>query len=127
MHTNHHHWKIEHDAWQRDIHNWQSELEAAISALDRLRHAAQQHGQALQAHAQAIAKHEAALEVHEHAMASNAMTGHDESQNEAANRSHERQAIRHLEQRQAHEQFKRDHDKLVAEVAILKAVGPLAG
>lgn len=123
MHHDHRQWLSENDMWRCDIANWQQEFKKVAADLKQIEAALKEHEQALQVHAAAIRLREQELATHEHALVEYER-GEPGAQLISLARSHEKEAGKHAQQRDAHERIKRHHHEVLTKVSLLrKSVG----
>lgn len=116
MHKEHKLWEGEVSLWRDDIAAWQKELAGTENDLARLTKAFETRAEILRKHAAAIRMLEQECDVHEHAIASFEQ-GDERGQGEVlvkAAKSHVDESRNHEKHREAHEELKHHHHKLMA-------------
>jgi len=114
LHREHKRWLSENAMWRQDIAVWQRELKQARAQLSQVEKALRAQEKALQSHAAAIRCYEQDMAEHEHALA-DFERGQSGDALLAMAVSHEKEAKKHYEQRQAHERIKAYQHKLVGQ------------
>lgn len=112
LHREHKRWMSENTMWRQDIAAWQRELKQARADLAEIEKALRAQEKALQTHAAAIRCYEQNMAEHEHALAE-FERGQSGDKLLAMSASHEKEAKKHYQQRQAHERVKAYQHKLV--------------
>ena len=121
MHRDHQLWLSENNAWRVDICNWQEEQRHAETQLAEVEEALQEHKIVLQTHAAAIRARQEQLAGHEHALAA-CERGQIGPELATLTNSHDEEAAKHSQQREAHERIKRHHHGVIAQVNMLHKV-----
>lgn len=121
MQTDHLHWKSQNSLWRDDVKQWEKEYEIALAELEGLERMIRQHGEVLKAHAGSINAHEAALNLHQRGMADLDLQGKGADEGQPFVKPHEQQAIKHLNLNGAHEQLKKRHHTLIAQLSLIKS------
>lgn len=115
MHHDHRQWLSDNNMWRCDIANWQQEFKKAAADRKQIEAALKEHEQALQVHAASIRLREQDLAAHEHALAEYEQ-GEAGAQLISLAQSHEKEARKHAQQRDAHERIKRHHHEVLAQI-----------
>ncbi len=118
MHSDHRQWSSDNDMWRCDISKWQEDLKRGIAELRKSEPGFREHETALRVHAAAIRLRGQELAEHEHSLAEYAR-GENEAKLSFLAKAHEKEAAKHLQQREAHERIKRHHRDLIAHVRSL--------
>ncbi|MGD9715396.1 MAG: hypothetical protein AB7V46_25585 [Thermomicrobiales bacterium] len=105
LHREHKRWMSENTMWRQDIAAWQRELKQARADLAEIEKALQTHAAAIRCYEQNMAEHEHALAEFERGQSGDKLL--------AMSASHEKEAKKHYQQRQAHERVKSYQHKLV--------------
>jgi hypothetical protein len=120
-HADHRYWQSELDMWAEDITNWKTEQADALAELRRIADEICEHGKALDEHNEKNAVLGSGLHAHEKELARSMKTGVEGDMHEEFCSYHERDAVDHGHQRDAHERIKKHHYRSMAQVAMLKA------
>jgi hypothetical protein len=118
MHQDHKQWLSDNDMWRCDISVWQEEFKKAAADLKQIEAAVKEHEKALQVHAAAIRLREQELAAHEHALAEYER-GETGAELIVLAKAHDKEAAKHVQQRDAHERIKRHHHDVIAKVSLL--------
>lgn len=125
LHREHKRWMSENAMWREDIAAWQRELKQASAHLSQVEKALRAQEKALQVHAGVIRCYEQDMASHEHALAE-FERGKSGDELLAMTVSHEKEAKKHYEQRQAHERIKTYQHKFVGQCnALLKVLAAM--
>ncbi|TWU43483.1 hypothetical protein Q31b_25240 [Novipirellula aureliae] len=120
-HADHRYWQNDLDTWADDVANWKSEQSDALKELKKIADEIYEHGESLDEHNEKIATLASALHAHEKALAECLKSGIEGDMDADLNAHHEKQAVDHAHQREAHERIKKHHHQAMAQVAILRA------
>jgi len=114
MHRDHRDWQSEHSMRHQDISSWQKQLAFAANGLQLIQRLADQ-SKALELHDEAIKLHETQLQEHESALAE--IEKFDLDFQRQLTLKHANLAEEAAKLRQEHELIKKDHHRLLVEIA----------
>ena len=123
MHQNHLAWNSEKLCWREDLRNWQHELAQAFTNLKELDADLKQHEQALRQHGSAVRLNEEIVDAHEHSLAEFEKGGSGTDLPLLA-KQHQEEQVKHDQLRAVHENLKRRHHFMIAQINLLLKAFP---
>jgi hypothetical protein len=122
LHADHLLWFSENSLWRDDISSWQREVDEAVRQLGTLRDAFDKHHEKLRKHAASIRLHEQRQAEHECALAKYERGGSGQELVQMA-RAHQDESTKQAELRDLHENLKRRHHEMIAQLhAFLRSI-----
>jgi hypothetical protein len=119
MHQDHKRWISDNEMLRCDISAWQEQIKQAIADLKEIETALMEHQKALQTHAAAIRLRELELGTHEHALAEYER-GETGAELIGLAKTHDKEAAKHAQQRDAHERIRRHHHNVIGQLSLLR-------
>jgi hypothetical protein len=118
LHADHTRWREENAMWRDDVGQWRKQLEEAIADLQAVEATLRRHGDVLLSHESAVGVANQESDEHEHVLAEFARGGPGQRLSQLLD-VHRKTAIRHAQQRDAHERLKKQHHMLIAQCHLL--------
>ncbi|MBI1902552.1 MAG: hypothetical protein HYS13_15735 [Planctomycetia bacterium] len=118
LHAEHNLWRDENAMWRDDVSEWRKQLEQSIADLQAVEATLRRHGDVLKSHESAVAVANQESDEHERVLAEFARGGPGQRLLQLLD-AHRKTAIRHAQQRDAHERLKKQHHMLIAQCHLL--------
>jgi hypothetical protein len=121
MQNDHKHWADGCTTWLEDVKQWQEDHQNALEELERIGRAIEDRGKTLKEYVATIKSHEKAIDGHELAIAAHDPRYALEHEGELVS-VHDKEATDHIDHKDTHEQMKKNHCAVLAQLALVLRV-----
>jgi chromosome segregation ATPase len=120
--NDHKHWVGDCVAWLEDVSHWQEDHQKALAELKKISQAIEAHSKTLEEHEAEIKAHKGIINVHDQTVAayeSSFITAYTLEYEAELTNVHEKEAAKHIAQRDVHERIKKHHYEVQAQLSFV--------